>query len=55
MTILGSLLNQHAIAERTWTPATDGLSHDIAQDIKEELIRAGLDESQASYLMGRVL
>lgn len=55
MTILGGLIDQHAKADRSIVPAFTDLSHDIAQDIKEELIRAGLDESQASYLMGRVL
>lgn len=31
---LRDLLNEHAVADRNWSPAIDGLTHEIADEIR---------------------
>ena len=55
---LGNLLDQHKRVSEAWTPSNDGLSFDIADEIKLRLMVGGnepLTKAQADYLMGEVL
>lgn len=53
--VLASLIEEHRKASQLWTPATDGLEHQIARDINQTLRGMGLTGSQASYLMENIL
>lgn len=55
---LGDLIDQHRHASENWTPENDGLTHDLADEIKLRLMVGGnepLTKAQADYLMGEIL
>ena len=53
---LRDLLNQYAIADRSWSPAIDGMTHDIADDIRRVLrAELGLSDTQISTLREALL
>ena len=52
---LADLIDQHRHASENWTPENDGLTHDIADEIKVALMAGGngpLTKAQADYLGG---
>ena len=52
---LGDLIDQHEWLSKNWTPENDGLTHDIADEIKVALMAGGngpLTKAQADYLGG---
>lgn len=52
---LGELIDQHRRASENWTPENDGLTHDLADEIKVALMAGGngpLTKAQADYLGG---
>lgn len=52
---LADLLDQHRHASENWTPENDGLTHDLADEIKVALMAGGngpLTKAQADYLGG---
>ena len=54
---LGELIDRHKVLQ-AWTPSNDGLSFEIADEIKLRLMVGGnepLTKAQADYLMGEIL
>jgi len=55
---LGDLLDYHQRLSSEWSAANDGLTFDIADQIKDRLKAGGngpLTEAQADYLTGTIL
>ena len=54
-TTLGDLISQHIKARQLWTPETDGLDLDIADEARSLIMfEFGLSKEEAEYL-GRMM